>query len=51
MLGFPSGRGEPHHMGHIQPFSLCAGGIQSVAANILRSAWGDVLRHFEEETR
>jgi hypothetical protein len=43
LLDFPSGRGEPHHMGHIQPFSLCAGGIQSVASNILRSARWDVL--------
>ena len=38
-------------MGHIQPLSLRAGGIQSVASNILQSTGRDVLRHFEEETR
>ena len=50
MLGLPPWRGKAGYMGHIQPFSLCAGGIQSVASNILRSARGDVLCELQEKT-
>jgi len=37
-------------MGHIRPFSLRPGGIQSVPSNILRSAWWDVLCQLQQET-
>jgi len=37
-------------MGHVRPFTLGPGGIKPISSNILRSARGNMLRHFEEET-
>ena len=49
-LGLPSGRGKARYMGHIRPFALRTGGIQSVPPNILRSARWDVLCELQEKT-
>jgi len=45
-----SGRSEPHHMGHIRPFALRPGGIQSIPSNILRSTGRDMLCQLQQET-
>jgi len=37
-------------MGHIRPFSLRPGGIQSIPSNILRSTGRDMLCQLQQET-
>ena len=49
-FGLPSGRGKAHYMGYIRPLALCAGSIQSISSDVLRSARGDVLCELQEKT-
>ena len=49
-LGFPSGRGKPHHMGHIRPLALRSRSIESISPDILRSTRWDVLCKLKEKT-
>jgi hypothetical protein len=37
-------------MGHIRPFSIRPGGIQSIPSDILRSVWWGVLFQLQQET-